>query len=367
MDWSGDTWALEENASTAFNQTMSNESLTCLARSIQMPEELPYSATFIKTVAALQAIHYFLIFLFGTSTNILLTILVAKYKRLQNHSFGIALQIAAIDEVVSVLYFAGAISIIADRWVLGEYTCVFAGMLLFVYSDVRTLLMFVFVINRFLFVFLPFSYPKYHQRVIIILSVVTWALPLAASILPIPDILDCFQFNTVTSTCSFTSRCGRGCSIFSSMNYTLVAIPATVLPMVLYTMLYIKAKKLKKATATVSDSKEGNQQDWKATITFFILFISLFAATFPTVTVNFIISRLYKIAETPPAVYGLSVASFAVLTSLPAIDSIVIMRNQDVRETLHDLKEKTIKKWCCKSEQAKQQTVKNIEVRESRL
>lgn len=369
MDWSD----LDENGSATFNENTStpqdNLSLTCLARSIEQPERLPYSAAFIKTVASFLAMQYYVVFIIATSMNVLLMVLVAKYKKLQTHSFGIALEIAAINVVVSFLYLAGAISNSANQWVLGEYTCMVAGMLLFVYIDVRTLLMFVFVVNRFLFVFMPFSYSKYHRKVILVLSLVTWLLPVAASIGLLPQISDCIAVNPTIRLCSQSSRCGRSCSVFSSINYSLVAIPATVIPTVLYTILYLKAKKVMKATATttVQDNSDRSQNDWKATITFFILFLSLFAATLPTATITVTLSRLYQDRERPPAIHILSAASFSVQSYLTIIDPIVIMRHRDAREALQDLKDKIIQKLCNKRIQRQEPQARPNNVGESAL
>ncbi len=100
-------------------------------------------------------------------------------------------------------------------------------------------------------------------------------------------------------------------------------------------------------------NKEG-EQDWKATITFFILFLSLFAATLPSITVNFIINRVYTTSEIPPVLYITSIASTMVLTILPITDPIVIMRNRDVKDILQELRAKVFQKWCTKNEHAEQ-------------
>ena len=60
----------------------------------------------------------------------------------------------------------------------------------------------------------------------------------------------------------------------------------------------------------------------------------------------------------PPVGYILSALSIMVLTLLVVIDPIVIMRNQDVRQTLKEVCEKLIKKWCTKKEQIKKKQTK---------
>ena len=288
-------WVQDESGSTTFNNTwivpsQENLSLTCAARHIQDHKELPYSMTFTTTVRALQAIAYFMMFLIALSLNIAVIVLAAKFKRLQTHSFGIALQIAALNILVSVLYLIGFVNCIAHHWVLGEHVCVITGTLLLNYGNIRTLLMFVFVLNRFLFVFLPFAYPKYHRKALTALSILVWLLPIMTSILPMPHILDCYSLHRVSLLCTSLSVCGKDCMVFSNTNYTLVVIPGAIVPTILYIILCIKAWNLKKATVPIeANSSKG---DWKATITFFILFVTVFVTTVPTITVNVIISRL---------------------------------------------------------------------------
>ena len=352
LEWSGDLLAPEEST-TAFNSTTyytdNASDLSCVAMNIQNPEALPYPATFLIVLRALQSLVYFLCFFFGGLLNLLVIILVAKYKKLQNHSFGIAVQVSAVNVVLSILYLTSLISAIAGRWVLGEYLCIISAMLLFITINVRTLLMFVFVVDRFLFVFFPFTYPKHHRKVVIGLLVVVWVFSIAAGIPPIPPILDCYTFHSRSYLCSHFSECGRDCSLFSSTNYTLIALPATVLPTVLYAILFIKAWKIKKSMPSIP--KEESEREWKATITFAILFVSLFAATLPSITTNFIINRVYAGSVVPPAVYAAAVVCTALLTVVPVTDAIVILRNRDIREAYQEAKETIVQRWCARKVQ----------------
>ena len=343
-----------ENGSAAFNF-----SLSCLATNIQNPEELSYSSALLLPIRILQAVIYFILFVSGTLLNLLIVALITKYRKLQNHSFGIAFQIAALNVLLSILYLGGFISSIADRWVLGEYICVSTAMLLFVITDVRTLLMFVFVIDRFLFVFLPFSYPKYHRKVVIGLLSAIWVFAIATSIPPI--ILDCYTYHSLSHLCSTFSDCGEDCSYFSAVNYTLIAIPATVVPTVLYVILFIKAWKLRKAMPSIpKGARREGEREWKATITFAILFFSLFAVTLPSITINFIINRVYADTEAHPVVYVIAVASTSLLSVVPLTDAIVILRNRDVREVLQEARKQAIQMWRGRRAESNSKEVKKV-------
>ena len=348
VGWSGDMWGLGESGSAlgsgsgAFNNTTAfdpenNLTLTCAARNIQSPVELPYPTTLVDTMKALLYIFFLVMFLLSISLNILVIFLVAKYKRLQTTSFGFALQIVMINLLISLLiYLVGFANSVASQWLFGEYACAAAGTLFFIANIIRSLLMFVFVIDRFLSVFMPFAYPKHQHKVIVILSIFSWGFSVVISIVPIPQILDCYTFSYTFWICSFSPQCSEVCSHFGSIFYSLVTLPVTVIPIALYIILYIKARKAKKVLATASD---GVKQDWKATITFFLLFLSIFLVTLPSITLNAIVNRLYETsAEEPPAIYVLSVLSLMILSLLPVTDPIVILRNNDVRQILFQKK-----------------------------
>ena len=333
------------NNSTIFN-IEDNFTLSCAARNIQGPVMLPYPTALVTIVRALQSISFLLLFLFSATLNILLVTLIAKYKKLQTLPFGCALQIVVLNLINTILvYLGGFISSLANRWLFGEHVCVAAGMVTHVSVVVRTLLLFVFVIDQFLSVFLPFVYPKRQLKLIVILSIASWTFSIASGFASIPQLLDCYIFSSFFWLCTFSSECNRACSYYSNVFYSLVTIPAICVPIVLYIALYVKARMFKKHMARLSEGAEHGKKDWKATITFFILFISIFALTLPSITLNVIINRFYKDSEEePPVIYVLSVISIIILSLLPVTDAIVIMRNKDVREVLNQIKVKLIKK-----------------------
>ena len=350
---SGDMWGLEESGSAlgsgsgaiSNSTVLDNITLTCAARSIQGPVVLPYSTILLTTMTVLQSILRIILFFLGISLNSLLVVLIVKFKKLRTVSFAFSLQIIANNLALSVLFYLVAFAnVVANRWVFGEHICVAVGLLLFISVLVRTLLMFVFVVDRFLFVFLPFEYPKHHKKVLMVLSIVSWLFALGTCIIPIPQILDCYIFNSYLWVCDLSLDCSSACSVYGVTFFFVVLIPVIVIPTVLYIILYIKARLARKATVIASDGITSNQGDWKATITFSILFSSIFVVTLPTLTVPLIISVFYKTSEEPPALYVVNAFSVLIFSLLPVIDPIVIMRNKDVREVIDELATKMLKK-----------------------
>lgn len=235
-----DMWGLGESGSAigsdsgVFNNTtsVSDPTLSCAARNIQGPIDLPYSTTLLTTVRAIQSLFLIILFLSGSSLNILVIVLVAKYKKLQTLSFGIALQVVAVDLVLCATSLIRLTNAIANRWVFGEHVCFLVGMYMLVITLVRVAIMLVFVIDRFLAVFCPFAYPKYQMKIIIILSVMSWLLVFIPCI--IGYVLDCFTFSHFSWLCSTNSSCNNKCSIFLGLLLTTFTAPATITPIFLF-------------------------------------------------------------------------------------------------------------------------------------
>ena len=106
-EWVAGVWDEEGSGSAFSNFTeMDNLTLTCAARNIQGPIELPYSSTLTITVRAIQSLYYLFIILAGSFLNTVVIILVAKYKKLQNLSFLVSLQVVVINLMWSVSILA---------------------------------------------------------------------------------------------------------------------------------------------------------------------------------------------------------------------------------------------------------------------
>lgn len=144
-----------------FNHT-SNTSPICAARYIQGPVEIPHPPALTITMRAIVFLCYLCLVIGGSFLNFLVIVLVAKFKKLQTHSFFIALQIVILNFLVSLSHSRTLVTSLVNRWVFGAYLCAASGAVVFVGYTVRSYLMLVFVIDRFLSVFWPYFYPK-HQ------------------------------------------------------------------------------------------------------------------------------------------------------------------------------------------------------------
>ena len=252
--------------------------------SMQGPVELPYSSAFIIATRAIQSVFFTFTFIVGSFLNTLVIVLVVKYKKLRTYSLLVALQIVALSLMLALLTAVSLVNAIANMWLFGEYVCAVTGLLITTATTVRSLLMCVFVIDRYLSVFWPFAYPKYRTKVMFVLSVASWVLSLLIGILLLPGLLDCYSFSQNGWVCSFDAGCNSSCFKIAITLFGIILIPIMIFPIFFYARLYCKARQMKKSMAnTCANGNSAHKLEWKATITFFLLFMTVFAMTLPSI------------------------------------------------------------------------------------
>ena len=354
-DWPGDMWDEEGNGSL-FNLTemepSNNFTLvgTCAAKSLSLPTTLPFHIALTTTVQVIQSICYIIIFLLGLFLNTVVIVLVVKYKKLQSRSFIIALQVVVSNVIILLtVYLLRPITAIANQWLFGEYMCIITGFLYITYLLTRSVLMFAFVVDRFLSVFLPYSYPKHSSKIMIPLCVATWVFAIVARAIGFPGILDCYTFRLSAHLCIHSSGCSPSCAIATNTSISFLFGPTTIIPVILYALLYWKSRKIRKSQAAMIPAaaigteaekvlRNLRKREGKATITFFLLFISVFALTTPAIIITIIATTLARTMGPSPIAYVISSISSTLTACLVIVDPIVILRNSDVRDVLAQIK-----------------------------
>ena len=105
------------------------------------------------------------------------------------------------------------------------------------------------------------------------------------------------------------------------------------------TLLFAKAYKARKAT---EELVQNYKKDRKATITFFLLFLSVVLVTLPNIVILAILDTFYDVNALPPAAYSVSAVTESLIYLLLITDPILIMRNNDIRKILADFKHKIL-------------------------
>ncbi len=348
LDWSGDMlWDLGGSGSGAFNTTTTvfeptdNTTLSCAARNIQGPVKLPYPPALTITVRAVLSVYLIILVFGGAFLNTLVIVLVAKYKQLQTYAFGIALQVIVLNLLLVCLAVVALVNVIANQWVFGEHMCALVGLLLFIFTSERALLMLIFVIDRFLSVFFPFFYPKHKVKIIASLSIASWIFAVVSNVISLPQIFDCFTFSPDIHICGVSIACNPVCSTYYRIVYSVIYTPAAIFPVILYIILYVKAKRVMKK---LQGSGAHYRKEWKLTITFFLLFITVFALYIPGGVIA-IFGSLYPLNERPAVLYIFSTVGGELAAAILITDPIVIMRHEEVRKIRQKIFSELKAKW----------------------
>ena len=320
------------------NNSNAMDNVSCAQRFIQGPVTLPYSHTFSTTVRVLEGVFFAFNAVVGTLLNGLVIFLVARYKKLQKYTFLVTLQVVALNLMISLLCLLSMANVVANRWWLGSHVCAAVGVFFVTTTVTRAFLMFVFVIDRFLSIFWTFSYPKYRTRVSVALSVASWLISFIIALIPVPGMLDCYSFRETSQLCVLNSGCSSSCTLFISVVLGGISLLLSILPICFYAALYCKARKMQEKMPAMKGA-------WKATTTFFLLFLTVFVLTLPSLFVSIAISAIYSFHPLPPAVYVLHVSASVLIYLVVVTDPIVIMRHRDVIEVLLTIREAAIKKW----------------------
>ena len=331
-DGSGDSFSMFED-----NLTLTS----CAANSIQSTLMSSYSPLFSITLRIIQSILHIVISLSGIFLNLFLIVLVAKHPILHTVSLMVSLQIVVLDLILSLTLLAGFVSAAANQWLFGEHFCILISVIITTTTTARTVLLFAFVIDRFLSVFWAYFYPLHKTKIIITLSAISWLLCVINGIVQIPPFLDCYSFDKSAWICGSAQSCNKSCATFSALFIAIVIAPAMILPIILYTVLYCKAKKIRKVMAAHVDrqsQEEYYSNEWKATVTYGLLFTTVLVITVPNIVTRVIISNAYSTDILPPAVHFLSVLCLHSITVVSISDPLVILRNAEMREIISKLK-----------------------------
>ena len=319
----------------------SNATLSCAARSIQGPVMLPYSTALTTTVRVILAMYYIITTLAGIILNTLVIVLVAKYKKLRTHSFAVALQVVGLDLVRCLVFLAGQINVVANRWVFGKFVCDMTGVLVETITHVHLHLMFVLVLDRYLSTFYRSFYLKHGVKVCVSVSITTWLFAVL-SYAPLPPALsDCVAFDRFKWVCAHSSSCKSAC--FDRLAVTLVIqlIRGTTY-FLMYSRLFYKARKNRRVEESQAPgspaAQDLRQKEHRTSVTFFWLFIVAHLCTLPSYIIIAMVELISSglSGELPVELYLMAVCSYTVPALLSVIDPLLLMRNQDLRTTMSD-------------------------------
>ena len=318
---------------------------------------LSLSATTANTIRYIQIIYYSLCYPTGFLLNLFVMFIIARFKKLRNITFYLALQIITINVANILIFFPSSMAnATADRFVFPGL-CPAMGFLTSFLFSARNLLMFVLVVDRFCLIFLPFWYSRHRVKVVVPLSIAGWLIPLIITLTAAIAIPDCFNFQRFTWVCLWGGGCKyvAVCTSYSAFLTTMINV-GTFTALLLYLILLCRARKLRnKVTVSRSNESEEDREiekrnkkrEQRANTTFLILFIALFGVTFPAyliVTLGSVALNALSIQPQPASFTIIATLMTSLYILIFVMDPIVIMRNQDVREVVQTIVNKLQRK-----------------------
>ena len=311
---------------------VNGSSLFCAARDLAASNTSSSSLEDKYALRSYLFCFYFLLLVLGLCLNGTVVWLVVKYPKLRTPDLAIALQIVGINlAILLVLVFLSLINIAVGKWILSSYVCVIQGFLSLLLRSTRQFLLVAMSLDRFLLVFFPFGYPKYHSRGAFLLSCVCWLAAFAMCLPYLPGILDCYSFAAFNYYCVIRSVCSNACMYATYFRYLVVSFPSFVLPVVLYSAMYVKARKMKLTSITAEHDAASTT---KANVTMFLIFVTSFLCNAPTIGGILLIQMLVRFYQShrylwlPYLLLGQFIFFILILTP------IVILRNRDLKEAL---------------------------------
>lgn len=287
--------------------------------------------------------------------NGLVIFLVAKEKRLRYRSILASLSIVVSDILFTIFYQVPAFAnVVAKGWVFGDNALESCR----VFAIVETYLIYVrwiaigsIAMDKFLTVRFPFRYMDHSKSLLVLLTLVIWALP-ACLVVPntIPSFSD-VSFRPNLPACLPSCDLPFSlCAIVLTMVVSLTLFWGAFLPSLFYTWMYWKGRKLKAVThlgrlavrmttGTVVEQPiavlEKHTQERRALLTLFLLYITVLVTNLPIYIITLVRrTNRCKFFSIPIYVqFGFS-GLFLLSTVL---DPLVLMRNQDFRQALRKL------------------------------
>ena len=323
---------------TNMTAEVANDTLTCVARSIQGPVELPFNLYVPLMARCLLIIYFMMVAFFGTVLNGFVLYLVCRYKPLRTLSFIFAIQVTISNFLGSaVLLPISFATVLVNEWLLGVITCKVVGVLSFGNGLLKALLLAGLVSDRFFSIFFTYSYPRYRVKVIWFISISAYLI--AAAIIVILSVLDCVAFSIHSWTCRVTAACSPPCTGIVQLVIILIFIPSRVIPAIMYTALYCKGRMaretMRQAARSVSASESCiEKRESRATVTFFLMFLSLVIVTLPPGLIALVTNILHSTTNSAqtPWFYVINTISLNFFFLGFIADPIFILRNKDVRE-----------------------------------
>ena len=219
------------------------------------------------SITAIKSILSLGIVLISIPTNILLIVAMVKNRNMLDNSVFLAISFLVANIIVS-LFLGGSTVVtgLSRGWWFGFWGCQVSSFITTLGAFARWVTVGLLSFDRFCRVFLPFTYPRHENKVIIVLLVSSWAIALFAAVAL--STTNAYTFVVSIPACLFTlfsPEMTQVQTILANIIVWICRVVGTFFPISLYTAMYCKARRLKKKDPT-PDTNSNTPQTLEARI-----------------------------------------------------------------------------------------------------
>ena len=296
-------------------------------------EDIHPAFTIIQACAAV------IFVLIAAPLNLILTVAIVKFHHQMDEGFILSIGIF-VTNVVMIL--SNGINIflssVTRSWPLGYAGCQILAFLSFYPITVRWVTLGMLSIDRFCRVFLPFFYDRHSKIVLAVLLVIPWIVVLPFNILSFVRVFTKFEFSILFPACYRQFHCDGSvaCLVFTLINLVVVLSSGSILPIAVYTVLYIKSRRLLRSTQIphVSDEQQiaYTERQKKATKTF-----ALMVVVFSCYSASGVFLRSLQVIPTIQNTNGLQFFIYDFILTYTITDFLIVWKNTDGKKVIKKL------------------------------
>ena len=294
------------------------------------------------SITAVQATYAVFVILVTVPMNILVIAAFIRSRHLLEKSFTLIISFL-VSNTVTCLFLSGQVFVttVMRAWMIGYWGCQVFAFISIVGTYSRYIAVGFLALDRFCHVFFPFTYERLENKAIVLFQIFTWGFSIF-----IPCVLYIFSglgFNKSYPACSYSIDLKTSNMSFLAVFIVIAVIFDTVLPIILYTAMYCKARKIARSQPVIAQGGSTARTNSR-NITYGLLILT-YGLQCGTYVVKYGILPYCKLS------HGVVAALFYVASSLcqssMIADLCIILRNRYDRKIFLDFIRKDLKKLVC--------------------
>lgn len=353
LDWMYNATTHGFNATTpGYNATISGHNNSDLC-TLSKGRPLPIALT------VLQGCMIVVLLVANLVVNSLFTVVVITDKTLRRqHDLMLSTLLCVWNMIIELVYVTHFTTLITGSWVLGKLACYVMGNITFFIGLQRYVTILAIAVDRFGVIMHPFKYPHHAKKVIALVLALgsVWSLMVTVSF-DIKGTFGCYNFDQSLHICFIQLNCKTiGCYLFVSLNEFVLAFFGIIIPLILYAIMFYKAKKVRDSfrvtcgslaqvngSSVTASSAESPVIPLQPLLTGLLIVLSVIILTLPS-DIYIFLRTIY--IDNSVMKYSPFAAVCANLHYIvPVLDGLLVMRNTDVKSRLAAM----FRKLCCRA------------------